>query len=567
MGQIIHAFTMCIAASLFVTAGGPGLTLTPPAVPNVVQPVVQSVVDPVDPVDPADLEDADDLEAAQAEVAAVVSGDTGCGAAARNPVPDGVPIVVVLAPAPPFTVGRIPASTWRVPPVKDAVWRLNFYSFKWIKPLALRAFQDGQHQSLRVLVNQAIAFNTQNPDRGRSDRGWDEGSSLRRLESLNCLYALSGDSRLVAGMRDNVAVQFSSRYYGPPRHQVHNHGLMANLAIVRAGQLLGVKSWQSKARARIRAEAPLAFTRLGTTWEQSASYHVVNLTLWTNAAKVLAQANPKDPAIRVIDKVTAKAKTVRAWLTEPDGNLVQIGDTITEAGVRLRSTARVFRDDQAGLIIGRWSWTDPTTTYYSLRYGPPRRAHGQQDKASVTWTTAGTRVLVGPGDWAPKTAFHLWDLTMAAHNTAVPAGVTRQPNPRASTSVRSGVVQGPAHAWAVSDNLYGRAHTRSINVNHPLRRFRVTDTFAGRGSTRQYWHLDPAWVLGSAPIGGTRLVFRHPSGKTLTITTSGRLAALVRGSTRPVAGWHFPKVSTRVPSWQIAIGSVGRTTSTTFTVT
>jgi hypothetical protein len=37
---------------------------------------------------------------------------------------------------------------------------------------------------------QVSAFNTQNPDPGTAQYGWDEGTALRRLETLNCLYWL-----------------------------------------------------------------------------------------------------------------------------------------------------------------------------------------------------------------------------------------------------------------------------------------------------------------------------------------------------------------------------------------
>jgi hypothetical protein len=65
-----------------------------------------------------------------------------------------------------------------------------------------------------------VTFHRQNPDPGDSLYGWDEGTALRRLDVLSCLYALTRSSTLVAGMKADVAVLLGPRYYGPPHHPV-----------------------------------------------------------------------------------------------------------------------------------------------------------------------------------------------------------------------------------------------------------------------------------------------------------------------------------------------------------
>src|SRR6185312_5854385 len=101
------------------------------------------------------------------------------------------------------------------------------------------------------IVDQALAFYAADPDPGTSTAGWDEGTSMRRLTALNCLYQLTADGRLVPAMAAEVAVLTGPRYYGPPYHKVHNHGLMANLAVLRAGRLLGRNAWISTALTRM----------------------------------------------------------------------------------------------------------------------------------------------------------------------------------------------------------------------------------------------------------------------------------------------------------------------------
>jgi hypothetical protein len=503
------------------------------------------------------------LGAAAPRAATAATADD-CGRPAATPVPDGQPIVVQLGDVS-FTVGQINPASWRRPPSTDPSWQLWFLGFTYLPPLAARAYQDSSTGSLTTMVDQVVAFHLQDPDPGSARFGWDEGTAQRRLATENCLYALTHDQRLVPGMVSDGRVQLGSRYYGPPYHLVHNHGLMANLRLVRAGELLGRPAWITAALARMRAEAGQAFTAHGVSVEQSSMYQDANRALWDVAADVLAAKVGYASTVTAIRAMTAKARAVYGWETEPDGKIVQIGDADLVAGQPVSAAARVFRDDAAGDVIGRWSFTKPATTYYTLRYGPPRRAHGHFDRGSLTWSTAGARVLVGPGRFSyDKTQpWYAWQLSPVAHNAAVPvAGAFTGTAP---VTVTGNTIQATGHAWAVLDRQYPMAHTRTLNVFPGSTQLRVADSFAGAAAFRQYWHLDPSWTLVLAPVNGQRMVFRNARGQELMVVTTGRLSSVQRGSTRPVAGWNFPAELHRVPACQLTIRSVG-TAVTTFTV-
>lgn len=488
-----------------------------------------------------------------------------CGPASATPVPDGEPIVVSLPPAPLFTVGQIKAAVWRHPMVADLSWRLHFEAFMYLPALAVRAVRDGSTGSLDTIIRQVVAFHVQNPDPGTSAYGWDEGTAQRRLQVEDCLYELTRDARLVPGMVADARVQLGSRYYGLPYHPVHNHGLMANLRLLRTGTLLKRAAWVTTAVGRMQREAPLAFSPAGTAWEQSSSYQLVDASLWGEAADELAALSTYPSIVTAIRAVTTKAKRVIGWVTEPDGNLVQIGDSDRTPGDPARTRAGVFRDSAAGYTIGRWSPTDPRTTYYTIRYGPPRRAHGHDDRGSVTWSTLGARVLVGPGRFGyNSTAMAVWRLAPIAQDMAIPA--TGAYTDRAAAAITRSTIQAQAHAFRLVDGLYGRTHVRDIDVLNSTHRLVVRDSYAGNVAFRQYWHLDPVWRLVKAPANGTALVFKATTGQVLRITTTGRLAGLSRAATRPVAGWNFPTQGVRVPAYQIAIRSVGAAVVTTFTI-
>ncbi|GAB49364.1 heparinase II/III domain-containing protein [Mobilicoccus pelagius] len=488
-----------------------------------------------------------------------------CGGASTTPVLDSRRTTVTLPPARPYVVGSIPWSRWQRPDSSDPTWQMRFYSLEWMKPIAKRAHDDGQRQVLRRLVSQVESFYRANPDKGRSTLGWDEGTSLRRLGTLSCVSVLTGDPRLEKRMAGEVGLLFGPRYYGPPRHPVHNHGLMANMNIKVAGEVVGRRDWVRAADQRMRRESALAFTKAGTSHEQSAWYHLVNTTMWRAVGERMKDANPKDATAREILARTAKADVVGRWLTEPDGDLVQIGDTARGPGMAPRGTERpgVFRDDQAGLLVGRWSWKDPSTTYYTVRYGPPRFAHGHPDKGAVTWSTAGARVLVGPGyysyEW--KDPFASYARTAQAHNVARP--VRGKENVRAAATLRHERARNGVHAWNVDDRVHGVAHRRGVRVDDKARTLTVTDGYPRGVALQQSWHLDPSWSLVGRT--GNTLTFRDRAGRTLRMTTTGRVVSADRGRTRPVAGWNYPATGRRVPAWEVTTGGTG-TVRTTFTI-
>lgn len=484
-----------------------------------------------------------------------------CAPPAADPVHDDRPIEVQPVPGLRALVGGVDPAWWATPPVEGAQGRLAFHSLEWLLPAAQRAADDGQEQALSRLVDQAVAFHREHPDRGRNGEGWDEGTAMRRLQTLNCLYELSRSPRLAPAIAMDVAVQFGPRYYGPPHHGVHNHGTLANLAVLRAGELLDEPAWRNAAVARLASEAGSAWTPTGTTREQSSTYHAINVRLWERAADAVAAASADPAPARAIRRLSARARAVLEWMTEPDGDTVVIGDSQAEPGPRRPDgTGRTFRDDDAGLAVGRWSWRDPSTGYYTLRYGPPRWGHGQQDRGGVTWSTLGARVLVNPGrfsyDVSPLQAYQAgpW-----SHNVAVPDGATL--DPRAHVRVTGSRLGAARHRWTLADRLYGVRHTRGVAVDGPAHTLTVTDRFAAPTRFSQMWHLHPRWGLVHRDPDGTTLTFRS-GPRTLTVTTTGRFAPVVTGSDRPVGGWNFPSPGRRTANAEIRVTATGAATTT-----
>jgi hypothetical protein len=557
MTKLTRVYALGLAAALVLVAAPAGAaSARAVARPHVI------------PIDPAAVDDPAALLKLYAPGTPLADDPTAtarCGDPAADPVPDGQPIVVTIPPAGPFTVGAIPATSWRSPPVADPSWRLNFQGLMWMKPLARRAAMDGQSQSLAALVAQAVAFHAQNPDPKNDNYGWDEGTSLRRLETENCLFSLTGSATLAAGMTAEAAVLLGSRYYGPPGKAVHNHGLMANLQLVRAATLLNRTTWKDTAIRRMIYEAPLSFSKVGTSFEQSSMYQQTNASLWDQAAHLLATTPGSEAAGATIGRTVAAAYKMFTWLTEPDGRIVQVGDAEEMPGRPADLGAnRVFRDDQAGWLIGRWAWTNPGTPYYTIRYGPARRAHGHHDRAGgVTWSIKGLRVLVGTGlfTYDPASNYLAYQRNPQGQNVAIPDKGTAGGG---TSVITRATYRAATHKYTLQDTVYGRTHVRGVTVDRDLPRIAVSDAFGKTSVWRQSWHLDPKWTLISST--STKLVFSHPSGHRLTVGTTGRVSSVRRGVTRPPQGWHFPAFGSRVQAAEITVRNYGAACTTTFWV-
>ena len=182
----------------------------------------------------------------------------------------------------------------------------------------------------------------------------------------------------------------------------------------------------------------------------------------------------------------------------------------------------------------------------------------------MTWSIKGVRVLVGPGRYSfdSATGYYRYQNSPQGQNVAVPAGGVAG----GGTSTITSHFYAASHVFVVKDTVYGRAHTRGITVNRDMPRIVVSDAFTGTSTWRQSWHLDPAWRLVSGGAGGTRLVFRHPSGHTLTVATTGRVSSVLRGVARGPYGWHFPRFQTVEPANEITIRNRGTKCTTTFWV-
>ena len=235
------------------------------------------------------------------------------------------------------------------------------------------------------------------------------------------------------------------------------------------------------------------WTPTGFTIEQSSAYGLMNATMWSNVARLLENYAGYASSV-AIDAGCAKARAALSHLSSPLGGITPIGDGKPNCVHGIPAAPQGAADDTAGIVTGRWSWSDPQTSHYVLRYGGPRSMHGHQERQALVWTTRGLPVLVDPGTFSYDPGSYTdYSRSHVGHNTQIVHKSTF--NLSAGVSLTSRTSSSPVHSLGLRDALYGRTHTRTWRMDHGKAAVTVSDSVAASSATSM--HLAPEWALAS----------------------------------------------------------------------
>jgi len=400
-----------------------------------------------------------------------------------------------------------------------ATWSLWFRSWVWLVPLA-------RDVSPEVAVDVALAWHAAVPDPGgRIDRqelvaaGWNEGAVTNRLETVLCLWRFSRDPRLVDLVEDLVKANLDElRYYGRPRTAPHNHGAMANFALVLAARAFDRPEWEAEAFKRFQRDFSEVFAECGSDGEQSAPYLLHNHRLWQRVAQLAQEEGKAEFEREVSERLVAVERALRA-LTHPQGRIPAIGDGFDKEGWTPNGRDPLhWWCQERGWAAGRDSWSDPGS-YYTVRFGPQPRRHGHDDHGSLTWWVGvggGTDVLVDRGN-APKDVpakVRDWVESKAAHNVMHARDLDYSSSSTGTRKIGRDDVR-----FTIEDGFKraGMTRTRQVLWDREGQRLSVVDTAQARESQEwiQSWHLDPAWRPAGRNSQG--IVAVHPNGSRLRL--------------------------------------------------
>jgi hypothetical protein len=465
----------------------------------------------------------------------------------------------------PHTDGDI---DWAMNPYHDPTWVLDFQTGTWIEAL-VEAYLAGGRQAASYRAR-AKAILT----------GWLDSVPLanKNPETLMCsAEAFPGQ----AWIHDKIPVLLN--YYAAHWQGAYNHGLSQDLELLRAGCAYPASEWGGRPlfwRKLARQQMIESFEpnkygpavdAQGATNEQSTGYENFNLGLWTEAEADLAACR-QAPLPAADSARVAKMTLFLALATQPDGRLVQIGDTYAitprdRAGTPLQFAATMGAAGTpprqrvgvyaAGYVFGRSGWGTRASfgqmSFYSLRFGPGRQIHGHDDHLGLTYYARGRNLIVDAGhDGYDQNAYRAYLLSPEAASTLVMPGVPFDAS--AATSLVASDIGGQAQFFEFTDTAFrGHVRDRSVYVSQAPDFIVVFDRASGGGVYQQLWHLDPSLTVRTVRAGyavataaGTELVIRQVALPGQVIPAGS--TQVLRGQVKPYQGWVSRGQNQRTPA-------------------
>jgi Heparinase II/III-like protein len=465
---------------------------------------------------------------------------------------------LTIAPFPAVTIDphRDGDINWKLNPYHNPTWVLDYQWGEWIEALIEGYLAGGPHAD--AYRNRAKALLL----------GWLKNVPI---QDKNPLTAICSAEAFPSQTWIHNQIPVLVDYYAAHWQGAYNHGLSQDLILLGAGCAYPANEWGGsplKWRETARQQMIDSFEpnqygpavdSQGVTNEQATGYANFTFGLWTTAERDLAACGYSLPAW--ITSRIAKMPLFLALATQPDGKLVQIGDTYVisprdRAGTPLqyaatrgtagRPPAQRIGVYSAGYVFGRSGWGTAKSfgsqSFYSLRFGPGQQIHGHDDHMGLTYYARGRNLIVDSGhDGYVNNTYRQYLLSPEAASVMVMPG---EPfNAAAPTSLISQAVGAEDQFFEFTDTAFGGLpRYRSVYVSQSPDFILVFDRASGAPSYEQLWHLDPGLTVTSvsktgavATAPGTQLDIRQiplpgqviPAGST----------KVVRGQTNPYQGW------------------------------
>jgi hypothetical protein len=449
---------------------------------------------------------------------------------------------------------------WKLNPPGDPTWGQDFRSGTWIEDLVAAYLAGGPEAGAYQARAKQLAA------------GWLQAlpASGRNPQTLVCIaQAFPGQSWI------NDQIPPTVNYYAAHWMGAWNHGLMQDIKLLRIGcgyppGAFGGDAlrWRQTAVAQLTdafEPNPLgpAIDAQGAVNEQATLYANFVYGLWQTALPELAACGYRLPGW--ITARIAKLPAFLGYATEPDGDLVQLGDTYVERpATSPRGDALVAVYPQAGYVFGRSGWR-PAASFYSLRFGPGREIHGHNDHMGVTYYARDRDLIVDAGhDGYAATPYRSWLQSPEAASTLVLPGVPFSPG--AATTLVADRIDRHGQFYELYDTAFGGdPRYRSVYVSQQPDLMIVFDRAQGGSSTSAYsqlWHLGPA--LRVTDVGPSSAIASAPGTKlTLErVALPGQVTApgstqVARGQTHPYQGWVSDQMLQRTPADVVTMTGTG----------
>ena len=502
----------------------------------------------------------------------------------------------------PVNITRV--EDWSLYGAKSRTWGFNVHTLAFLEPLLREYDETGNGEWLRMALNVAMDWISRHPD---SDDESDPMAWYDMALALRTPHLLALAMRVanVPELSDETVVLAAelARHLDELRRErafnpSNNHGFYtaaAQLHMARfAPWLSGAESAQSQGVERMRTMASNQFSPDGVHLEHSPDYHRMLLSSFERAVED-GLITDEDTMQRV-----SRAATVLGWMVQPDGNLVQFGDS-PETRMTIRTatsidpeTLFILKDGTAGappseemkvFSDGGYAFVrspQPSAPgelaqsgYLAFSAGYHSRAHKHADDLNVVWYDRGHQILTDAGRFgygelldrdsplraegyyyaAPERQYV--ESTMA-HNTLMMDGRNQQrPGRKPYGSALTECVQnGDRFDLSARVRHPDYVHRRRV-VYSPGRELRLLDSLHSRSSEAReavvWLNLDGDFELEF--VGEEIVLVAETQSGPLRVSVSGPGRPLdpVRGQQEPLRGWRSRKDGTLEPTWSLGV--------------
>lgn len=491
-----------------------------------------------------------------------------------------------------------PGLDWAAPGSENRSWGFHLHTWEFMDSALQEFAATGSSSLLDWLLDAASDWARFEKEEAQADQHvgamtwYDMALSLRmpRLARLLVYAAKSGRQESVIELLP-VAIKHCHEILKTKAFNIkNNHGFFAGAACLDWVRVLPEFPFAEKLKEsgerRINAMVERQFASDGGHLEHSPAYHFMLLESFSDA---MADGLFEDTQLEAI---LNRASYAAGWMIQPDGKLVQLGDTDDklvkneETSITDPHTQFILSDGERGVADGRELAMLPESgfafirspqptkpgeridsSYLAFQAGFHSRAHKHADDLSFTWFDRRQSILVDSGrfgyrDLLPKDSperlkgFYYgaperqYVESTRAHNTLAPMGEDQERREREpyGSALRRCMQNGDDFLLEGLVKHASFEHRRAIKLR-PQDSLVVEDQITSE-SKREF----VAWfnIDGSATLelDGDTLLFRFP-GKdwNLAVSSSGSLVEPVRGGENPLAGWRSKQEGTVEPVW------------------
>lgn len=490
-----------------------------------------------------------------------------------------------------------PGMDWEAAGRENRSWGFHLHAWEFIDPALQEHAETGDEALLRWMIDVALDWwsAVQGKPTTETMAWYDMALSLRmpRLARLIIAAAkspLAAEApRLLLAALEHVRRAEEDEAF----NSGNNHGFFAAAAALDFARWLvplpGSAALRELGQGRMRTMLARQFGADGGHLEHSPDYHRMLLRSFESALQE-GLIEDADTAARI-----ERASRVLGWLVQPDGALVQFGDsprfdvdaneltsidprttfilTDGRSGEPEREEMLVLPD--TGYAIVRSPQPDAEgqrrqSSYLALQAGFHSRAHKHADDLTFTWFDRGREILVDAGRFgyidllAPDSPDRLKGFyysaperqyveSTRAHNTVEVNGEDIQRRSRTPFGSALGRCERAGEQFVLSASVQHGTyrHERTLELT-PGRALVVSDALIVENDPIEAvaWFNLPGECSVEVDAEAARVIV-EADGFRMTVRSSGELVMPVRGQRDPLRGWRSVVDRELVPTWSL----------------